>query len=110
MPTYTYNKLVRDLIPQIIEAQGKRANTSVLEEFDYMEALRVKYREETQEYFEANNNEEALEELADALEVIRALAVGHGASWDELEQIRAKKTEARGGFQNRVYLIDVVED
>ena len=110
MANYTYNKLVRDLIPQIIEAQGNRANTIVLEESDYMEALKVKYREETEEYFEANNDMEALEELADALEVIRALAVIHGASWDELEQIRAKKAEARGGFQDRIYLADVVED
>ena len=110
MPTHTYNKLVRDLIPHIIEAQGKKANTRVLEDSDYKEALKVKYREESQEYFEAENDGEALEELADALEVIRALAAVHGASWDELEQIRAKKEAERGGFQDRIYLIDVVEE
>lgn len=48
-----------------------------------------------------------MEELADMLEVIRALAVIHGATWEELEALREKKAEARGGFQERVYLIDV---
>lgn len=48
-----------------------------------------------------------LEELADMLEVIRALAAVHGSSWEQLEVLRAKKVEFRGGFQERVYLIDV---
>jgi predicted house-cleaning noncanonical NTP pyrophosphatase (MazG superfamily) len=41
------------------------------------------------------------------LEIMRALAEVHGADWEQLEAIRAKKEEARGGFKDRVYLIDV---
>lgn len=67
----------------------------------------IKLKEESEEYFAAKSSKESLEELADILEVIRALAVVHGETWEELEALREKKAEARGGFQERVYLIDV---
>ncbi|GGE00070.1 nucleoside triphosphate pyrophosphohydrolase [Paenibacillus nasutitermitis] len=106
----TYNKLVRDKIPQIIEANGKTPHTRILSADEYQSVLRTKLREETEEYFQAANPQDALEELADMLEVIRALAGAQGASWEQLEAIRVKKAEARGGFEDRVYLIDVNED
>ncbi|ACX63344.1 nucleoside triphosphate pyrophosphohydrolase [Paenibacillus sp. Y412MC10] len=102
-----YNKLVRDLIPQVIEATGKAFRTRILDEEEYKKELIIKLKEESEEYFTAQSSKESLEELADMLEVIRALAVVHGATWEELEVLREKKAEARGGFQERVYLIDV---
>nr|WP_285852533.1 hypothetical protein [Paenibacillus lactis] len=35
------------------------------------------------------------------------MAVVHGANWEALGALREKKAKARGGFQERVYLIDV---
>lgn len=102
-----YNKLVRDRIPQVIEATGKEFRTRILDEEEYKKELIIKLKEESEEYFAAESPKESLEELADMLEVIRALAVVHGATWEELEALREKKAEARGGFQERVYLIDV---
>ncbi|MBP1896880.1 nucleoside triphosphate pyrophosphohydrolase [Paenibacillus lactis] len=102
-----YNKLVRDLIPQVIEATGKEFRTRILDEEEYKKELIIKLKEESEEYFAAESSKESLEELADMLEVIRALAVVHGATWEELEALREKKATARGGFQERVYLIDV---
>lgn len=104
-----YNKLVRDKIPQIIAADGKAYRSRILDKEEYLQELRTKLREETEEYFNASNDKEALEELADMLEVIRALAEAHSSSPTELEKIRVDKAEKRGGFQNRVYLIDVGE-
>ncbi|WP_201008719.1 nucleoside triphosphate pyrophosphohydrolase [Paenibacillus glycanilyticus] len=103
----TYNKLVRDLIPQIIASSGKQYRTRILQENEYVSELNVKLKEESTEYFSANSPQESLEELADMLEVIRALATVHGSSWEQLEDLRNKKAEARGGFEERVYLIDV---
>lgn len=102
-----YNKLVRDLIPEVIEATGKEFRTRILGEEEYKKELIIKLKEESEEYFAAESSMESLEELADMLEVIRTLAVVHGATWEELEALREKKAEARGGFQERVYLIDV---
>lgn len=102
-----YNKLVRDLIPQVIEATGKEFRTRILDEEEYKKELIIKLKEESEEYFAAESSKESLEELADMLEVIRALAVVHGATWEELDVLREKKAEVRGAFQERVYLIGV---
>lgn len=102
-----YNKLVRDLIPQVIKSTGKECRTRILDEEEYKKELVIKLREESEEYFAAQDPKESLEELADMLEIIRALATVHGATWEQLEALRLKKAEARGGFQERVYLIDV---
>lgn len=102
-----YNKLVRDLIPQVIQANGKECRTRILDEEEYKKELIAKLKEESEEYFSAQSPKESLEELADMLEIIRALATVHGATWEQLEALREKKAEARGGFKERVYLIDV---
>ena len=47
-----------------------------------------------------------IEELADVLEVVYALAGAIGVSRDALEIARREKAEARGGFQARVFLIE----
>ena len=52
----TYNKLVRDLIPQIIEKTGKRYATKILDTDDYKAALRTKLEEEVEEYLTAEND------------------------------------------------------
>lgn len=103
----TYNKLVRDHIPAIIESTGKGYRTRILDAEEYIHELNTKLKEESEEYHQATDDAAALEELADMLEVIRALAEAKGSSWEELENLRAKKEESRGGFKDRVFLIDV---
>ncbi|WP_172200062.1 nucleoside triphosphate pyrophosphohydrolase [Saccharibacillus qingshengii] len=105
----THNKLIRNLIPSIIASTGKSSTTRILNEAEYAAELRAKLREEADEYFATSSDADALEELADMIEVIRALAVTHGADPDTLEQIRAEKAAKRGGFDERIYLIDVHE-
>jgi predicted house-cleaning noncanonical NTP pyrophosphatase (MazG superfamily) len=103
----TYNKLVRDRIPEIIEAAGKKLSTSILDEEQYIKELKKKSLEELEEYHEAETNEDALEELADVLEIMHALASVHGSSMEEVERIRKGKAENRGGFQEKTFLIEV---
>lgn len=103
----TYNKLVRDKIPQVIAAKGKNCRTRILDEIQYKKEITTKLKEEFNEYLTASNSKDALEELADMLEVIRSLTLVHGASPEELEELRVQKANERGGFQERVYLIDV---
>ncbi|WP_028612297.1 nucleoside triphosphate pyrophosphohydrolase [Paenibacillus harenae] len=105
----TYYKLIRDRIPEIISKQGLSMSTRILESDEYLSELRTKLQEETNEFLEAKPGSEAVEELADMLEVIYALAEASGVTVQELEQIRAKKADKRGGFKERIYLI-VVED
>lgn len=96
-----YNKLVRDRIPQIIEANGGKAKYITLSDEDFFAELEKKLDEEVGEY----HRDKTLEELADILEVVYALAATAGCSYDELLNLYQKKHEARGGFEQKCYLI-----
>ncbi len=99
-----YNKLVRDKIPEIIEADGKNCKTRILSDEEYIEALEAKLNEEVAEYQEDKN----LEEMADVLEVLQAICLARGYTLDELEALRAKKTDERGGFAKKIFLESVL--
>lgn len=103
----TYNKLVRDRIPEIIERSGKKYTTRVLHQTEFIKELKKKSFEELEEYINAENDEEALEELADLLEIIHALAETHGASIEKVEELRKQKAEERGGFKEKIFLVEV---
>ena len=66
--------------------------------------LDAKLNEEIAEYQQDKN----LEELADILEVIRAITVARGHSWEELEAIRVKKERNRGAFEKKIFLIETI--
>ena len=105
-----YNKLVRDRIPEVIEKTGKELSSRVLENGEYEIELKKKLSEKIAEYNEAKTNEEAIEELADILELLHAAIKIHGSSFEELEKIRKAKAEKRGGFEKRIFLIEVEDD
>lgn len=105
-----YNKLVRDRIPAIIEKTGKRFSTRILNHEEYIIELRKKAAEELEEYMNTQNMEDAVEELADLLEIIHALAVSHGSSVEQVEDVRKRKAEKRGAFKERIFLIEVEDE
>ena len=105
MKKIEYHKLVRDRIPEIIEQDGKCCVCSELSQEDYIIMLDQKLNEELAEYQESKS----MEELADLLEVMSAVAAARGSSLDEVEQIRQKKKEKRGGFEKRILLETVFE-
>lgn len=95
-----YNKLVRDKIPEIIEADGKKAKFHYLNKEEYLDALITKLAEEY-ERFKADNS---VEELADIQEVVLALADALDISHQELAKTVSKKTLERGAFKKRIFL------
>ncbi len=102
-----YNKLVRDKIPDIIRQDGKTCRVRTLSMAEMKPMLQAKLQEEAAEYLGSATDSLALEELADILEVIGALARLHGASMEQLADIQKSKQSARGGFDRAVFLIDV---
>ena len=98
-----YHKLVRDGIPRIIEAGGGQPVTRVLDQAGYLAALRAKLIEEAEEAHAASDGQ-LRSELADVLEVLRALAAAHGVSWEDVEVEAACKRDERGGFDQRIFL------
>ena len=100
-----YHKLVRDRIPEIIEATGKTCKTQILSQEEYLQLLDEKLTEELAEYQESKS----LEELADLLEVMQAVVTARGYTWQDLESVRREKCENRGGFRERILLKEVIE-
>lgn len=97
-----YNKLVRDNIPEIIEKEGKKVTTKILNDKEYREELNRKLQEEVKEYLEDNN----VEELADIVEVIYGILNSMNVSTQEFEKVRKCKADKKGGFEKRIYLIE----
>lgn len=95
-----YNKLVRDKIPKIIENSNKTPHTRILDSDEYLTELDRKLDEKCVEFHKDKN----VEELADIMEVVYALASAIGSSPDELEQVRREKAEKRGGFKKKIFL------
>ena len=113
MSAISYHKLVRDRIPEIIEADGKVCICETLSDEDYIYLLDQKLNEELAEYQESKS----LEELADLLEVMQAVAKARGWTLEELERVRANKAAKRGGLcigvqkvDGKVYLICTMGD
>jgi len=100
-----HNKLVRDRIPEIIEASGKNCVTEVLPNDAYIRALDAKLNEELAEYQQSKS----LEELADLLEVMGAVVKARGYTWDDLTRVRKEKRAQRGAFDQRIFLKEVIE-
>ena len=106
MPTKAYHKLVRDRIPEIIEADGKICVYETLTDEDYIHLLDQKLNEELAEYQESKT----IEELADLLEVMQAVVKARGWTLEELEQVRADKAAERGGFEKKILSKEVREE
>lgn len=98
-----YDKLVRDKIPEIIMKSGKTCLVEVLDNDKYVDLLDKKLFEEMLEY----HQDKSVEELADIVEVIYAIAKSRGLSVEEFEKIRNKKADERGGFDKKILLKSV---
>ena len=106
MPTKTYHKLVRDRIPEIIEADGNTCVCETLSDEDYLSLLDQKLNEALADYQESQSREE----LADLLEVMQAIVKARGWTLEDLERMRADKAAKRGGFEKKILLKEVKEN
>jgi len=98
-----FNKAIRDKIPEIIQKDGHSCNIQTLSDEKFLVEIEKKLSEEVAEY----QNDKNPEELADILEVIYAIAKLKGISKEELEKIRIKKLQDRGGFEKNLFLLDL---
>lgn len=102
-----YNKLVRDKIPVIIKNNGETPVIKILNTEEYKKELEKKLYEEYLEVIHADGSDR-LEELADMLEVMQALAKIDGYSIDDIINSSLKKTHNRGAFDEKIFLEKVI--
>lgn len=99
-------KLVRDKIPEIIKNAGESDHYNInrcSDDVTYREKLLEKIKEEAAELSSKPN----LEEMADVMEVVLAIAKNFGYSKEDVEKYREKKKEEKGGFEAG-YLLEML--
>ena len=101
------NKLVRDKIPEIMAKQGKSPRVKILNgDVEYYDALQQKLLEEVDEFLETKNNDEAaMYEIADILEVIDAICVLKKYDKNNILNKKLIKKQERGGFEKRLFIM-----
>lgn len=99
----TYKKLVRDKIPQIIKADGKKPKTRLLKNKEYLKELIKKLHEEVSEF----EQKPSIEELADIKELTIAIREAMNIHAGELEDARRKKAATNGRFKEKIFLESV---
>lgn len=104
----TYNKLVRDKIPEIIRNNGEIPKTRILNDEEYKKELELKLYEEYKEVIESDSVNR-LEELADLLEVINALANLENKDLSDIIEIANNKSKKRGAFKEKIFLESVTK-
>lgn len=105
MEPKAYHKLVRDNIPEIMKAQGSNPEVRVLDDAEYKKFLRLKIVEEAGETNAAKTREDMVKELGDVWEVAEAIMQNEGISLEEVQSLKQKRREERGGFLKRIFLI-----
>lgn len=105
-----YNKLVRDNIPKIIENNGEKAICRTLNDDEYWQYLLEKDKEELEEVRLADTDDEIKKELADKLELIRAMAEVKGFSLNDIINAADKKATTNGAFREKIFLEKVIDN
>ena len=104
-----FDKLVRDNIPEIIQNDGEKPIFRILSNEEYWEYLLKKDIEELEEVRLANSVDELKKELADKLELIKAMAKLNGFSLNDIIDEADKKALKNGGFEKRILLEKVIK-
>lgn len=102
----TFNKLIRDKIPEIIEKAGNDYEIEVLDDEEYIKALNDKLEEELDEYKASKE----IMELVDLVEIIYAILDYKNISRAEFQKMRKEKQKERGGFEKKLFLKKAEED
>jgi predicted house-cleaning noncanonical NTP pyrophosphatase (MazG superfamily) len=100
-------KLVRDRVPELMAASGRIAETRKLADPEFRLMLKRKLVEEADELAAAPSREDLVAEAADVLEVLYAILQTEGIGPDEVEQVRLRRLQEKGGFRQRVLLTGI---
>ena len=104
---YVYNKLVRDKIPECIDnMEGRKSNFRILDNNEFLKELDKKLFEEAHEFIE----DHSVEELGDLMEVIFSIMTATNISMEDVEKARLYKKSVKGGFNDKIYLIEVEQN
>lgn len=101
------NKLVRDNILDILQQKNIICKHKILNNEQYIEALKDKVIEEA---LEVKEGSKTLEEICDVLEVVECLIKAMNVSYSEILYMMYKKREEKGSFDKKIFCESVEMD
>ncbi len=104
MPTFLYNKLVRDDIPTRHDKRGHTVTMKQLKGDELTKALCKKLHEEADEVHAASSHDELLEEIADVQQIIDDLCGNLSITSEQLQSVKQHKKDKKGGFATGSYI------
>lgn len=104
-----FNKLVRDQIPKKILSHGETATIMPLGGETLLKKLKSKAIEESLELFRETDINNTIEEMADIYQVISSICNVLGVDFKNVENIAKDKINAKGGFEEGIFLISTSE-
>ncbi|MEK7142710.1 MAG: nucleoside triphosphate pyrophosphohydrolase [Patescibacteria group bacterium] len=104
-----YNKLIRDRIPEITQADGWLSKTKILNKPEFLKELKKKILEEVNELNQSHNRKDIISELVDIQELIDNILKETKIKFQAFRQIQAQKRKKRGGFEKKLFLIKTIK-
>lgn len=104
MPTFIFNKLIRDKLKDLYIELDQQAEYKQLTSEELTEALKQKLIEEVKELLASHSRDDIVSELADIQQVIQDLMAHEKVSGDEVEAKRVDKFDKKGGFADGHYV------
>ncbi|HEY8993018.1 MAG TPA: nucleoside triphosphate pyrophosphohydrolase [Candidatus Microsaccharimonas sp.] len=104
MPTFIFNKLIRDKLKDEYEKMGQVATYKMLSGTELLDALKQKIIEEAKEIPSDGSRDDIISELADIQQVLDDTAQHMGISEAEINAAKTKKFAKKGGFSEGIYV------
>lgn len=101
-----YNKLVRDLVPEIIEQSGRKCEYKVLSDAQVLLALQEKLLEKATNFSKRPTEDE----VSDIFELMDAIMDKFDFEPMHVDYLKLKNREAKGRYSNNIYLISIEEN
>ena len=104
MPTFIFNKLIRDKLKVEYVKLDHKATYKKLSDNELFEALKQKIIEEAKEIPADGSKEEIASVLADVQQALDDLATRAGITTEEIMNAKQKKFEKKGGFSEGLFV------
>ena len=104
MPTFIFNKLVRDKLRDEYERMGEKAVYRELTKQEFTAELANKMVEEIREIPIGGTKDEIISELADVRQAMDDLMDLHSVTESEIKKVQKQKFDKKGGFANAVFV------
>jgi predicted house-cleaning noncanonical NTP pyrophosphatase (MazG superfamily) len=97
-------KLVRDKVPHLLQKSEKAFTIRIVKGGEYIQKLKEKLKQEVEDFI----TDDAIEELADIMEIVLLLSEIKGVNIKDLEGFRKLKAAERGSYKEGFVLVDEV--